>query len=91
MTALSLSSYSREQLTDVLRIMKTYRASLMQVGHHAKIVDPDAPHIPVVRVEVPSQALTDEIRTFATRAVVEFFHITPQSQDIIFIEKPDLV
>ena len=65
MSLATLSSYSREQLSDVLRILKAYKTGLVQIGHRAYLVDPKENLSIRVRVEYPVGALLEDIRSFA--------------------------
>lgn len=69
MTTASLSSYSREQLTDILRILKLYKTSLVQIGHRALLIDPQADQVLVVHVEYPTGAALSDIQKFAIKGL----------------------
>lgn len=42
-SSLDLTSYTLDELTDVLRVMKAYKTSLRQIGGRAKISDQKHP------------------------------------------------
>ena len=65
MSLATLSSYSREQLSDVLRILKAYKTGLVQIGHRAHLTDPQGIQSIRVRVEYPTGASIEDIRSFA--------------------------
>ena len=43
MSNINLASYSRETLEHLLRVAKSYRSGLKQIGKRAKLEDPNAP------------------------------------------------
>jgi hypothetical protein len=51
MNTFDLSSYSREQLQDTLRILKSYKIAQRQIGSRAILLDPKNPGSPLLRVE----------------------------------------
>jgi len=91
MSLATLSSYSREQLTDVLRILKAYKTGLVQIGHRAHLTDPQAPTVVRVRVEYPTGANTEDIRSFALSSMQAYFAIDTIPTDIVFVETPALI
>ena len=91
MTTATLSSYTRQQLSDVLRILKLYKTSLVQIGHRARLIDPKATNEVLVRVEYPSGALLADIRSFAVASLGKFFDIKKIPEDIVFVESPSLI
>ena len=91
MTTATLSSYTREQLSDVLRILKLYKTSLMQIGHRARLIDPKASNDVLVRVEYPSGALLADIRSFAVASLGKFYDNKKIPEDIVFVESPSLI
>ncbi len=91
MTTATLSSYSREQLSDVLRIIKLYKTSLVQIGHRARLIDPQIDNEVRVRVEYPSGASLEDIRSFAVASLGNFFDLKKIPKDISFVEIPSLI
>jgi hypothetical protein len=91
MTIATLSSYSREELSDVLRILKLYKTSLVQIGHRARLIDPKVTNEVSVRIEYPSGAALEDIRTFAVASLGKFFEIKKTPKDIVFVESPSLI
>ena len=87
----TLSSYSREQLSDVLRILKAYKTGLVQIGHRAYLADPKETMSVRVRVEYPVGASLEDIRSFAGVSVREHFAIETIPEDIVFVETPALI
>ena len=73
MALTTLTTYSREQLTDILRVLKLYKTGLVQIGHRAYLQDPKADIIVRVRVEYPKSVSLDEIRPFAVSHIVSDF------------------
>ena len=91
MSLATLSSYSREQLSDVLRILKAYKTGLVQIGHRAHLTDPLSATVVRVRVEYPTGASTEDIRSFAMSSMREYFGIEKIPEDIVFVETPALI
>ncbi len=91
MSLATLSSYSREQLSDVLRILKAYKTGLVQIGHRAHLADPLSDTVIRVRVEYPTGASTEDIRSFAMSSMREYFGIEKIPEDIVFVETPALI
>ncbi len=91
MSLAPLSSYSREQLTDVLRILKSYKTGLVQIGHRAYLVDPKETMSVRVRVEYPVGASLEDIRSFAGSSMREHFGLETIPEDIVFVETPALI
>ncbi len=91
MSLATLSSYSREQLSDVLRILKAYKTGLVQIGHRAYLVDPKENLSIRVRVEYPLGASLEYIRSFAERSMWVHFGIEKLPEDIVFVETPVLI
>ncbi|MBC7503444.1 hypothetical protein H7169_00535 [Candidatus Gracilibacteria bacterium] len=91
MSLATLSSYSREQLSDILRILKAYKTGLVQIGHRAYLVDPKETMSVRVRVEYPTGASTEDIRSFALSSMREHFGIIEIPEDIVFVETPALI
>ena len=87
----TLSSYSREQLTDILRVLKLYKTSLVQIGHRARLIDPKEDLSISVRVEYPTGASLEDIKSFAVAGLGEFFKIKKIPTDIVFVESPTLI
>ena len=87
----TLSSYSREQLSDVLRILKSYKTGLVQIGHRARLIDSKESEMVAVRVEYPVGALLLDIETFAIASLKEYFSLVRKSEDIVFVEAPSLI
>ena len=91
MSLATLSSYSREQLSDVLRILKAYKTGLVQIGHRAHLQDPKADIVVRVRVEYPRGVSLDEIRAFALSSIASSFWLDRVSDDIVFVESSSLI
>jgi hypothetical protein len=91
MSLATLSSYSREQLSDVLRILKAYKTGLVQIGHRAYLVDPKEAMSVRVRVEYPIGASLEDIRSFAGASMREHFGLEKVPEDIVFVETPALI
>ena len=91
MSLATLSSYSREQLSDILRILKAYKTGLVQIGHRAHLTDPLSATVVRVRVEYPTGASIEDIRSFAWASLREHFSIETIPTDIVFVEIPSLI
>lgn len=64
MSSLNLTAYSREQLEHLLKMMKSYRNWLKQIGKRAHLSDPDHP--------TPIQAVVEYNPTMETKDVTEY-------------------
>ncbi|NRH20710.1 hypothetical protein HOO68_01555 [Candidatus Gracilibacteria bacterium] len=91
MTTATLSTYSREQLSDILRILKLYKTSLVQIGHRARLIDPKNNPDVSVRIEYPTGAALEDIRSFAVAGLDQFFGIKKIPEDVVFAEVPSLI
>lgn len=91
MSTATLSSYSREQLSDILRILKLYKTSLVQIGHRARLIDPKSNPEISVRIEYPTGASLEDIKSFAVAGLGKFFGIKKIPEDIVFVEVPSLI
>lgn len=87
----SLSTYSREQLSDILRILKLYKTGLVQIGHRAQLQDPKENKGPHIRVEYPTGSSLDEIRSFSLESISQYFGIKKVPDDVVFSEKFSLI
>ncbi len=87
----TLSSYSREQLSEVLRILKAYKTGLVQIGHRARLIDSKESEVLAVRVEYPSGVSLVDIQAFAVGSLKEYFSLVKKSEDIVFVEVPSLI
>lgn len=89
--SLALSSYSREQLSDVLRILKLYKNGLVQIGRRAHLQDPKEKAVVRVRVEYPATAVLSDIQAFTAKQLSGLFGITKTPSDIVFVESSSLI
>jgi hypothetical protein len=89
--SLALSSYSREQLSDILRILKLYKNGLVQIGHRAYLQDPKEKAVVRVRVEYPVTANRSDIEIFVQGQISSLFGITKVPTDIVFAESSSLI
>jgi len=92
MTTPELSSYSREFLTDTLRVLRNYKNSLRQVGHRAVLSDPRVVTEMIPYVEY-APGIDDVLLKKYTEAFCEkYFSEYSGPQDAItFRENPGLV
>ncbi len=58
MTTLNLSTYSREQLEHILKMLKSYKNGLKQIGKRAVLIDPKNP--PKTRAVIEMHSGLDE-------------------------------
>jgi hypothetical protein len=89
--SLALSSYSREQLSSVLRILKLYKNGLVQIGRRAHLQDPKEKAALRVRVEYPATANRTDIEKFVQEQISSLFGINNIPTDIIFAESSSLI
>lgn len=69
----SLSSFSRESLTDVLRVLKDYKNTLRQVGKRAHITDRQHPIDLIPRVEYAPGLEKELIEKALPKALEKYF------------------
>lgn len=69
----NILSYSRDELSDVLRILKEYRTSLKQIGNRAVLSDSKHKSPKTFRIEHTSVASQDFVRDFASGAIRRYF------------------
>lgn len=89
-STLDLTSYSLEELTDVLRIMKGYRTSLRQIGAKAKLEDPKHPQAPTLSIEYAPGFSMDTVRSFAHATVSRYFPETAIDNTVSFVENKNI-
>jgi hypothetical protein len=89
--SLALSSYSREQLSDILRILKLYKNGLVQIGRRAHLQDPKEKAVVRVRVEYPTTANRSDIEKFVQGQLSSLFGIAKVPADIVFVESSSLI
>lgn len=68
-----LSSYSKEELYDVLRILKSYRSSLKQIGKRAKLKDDKQKIAKIFRIEYAGEMDKNFLENFSAYACGKFF------------------
>lgn len=51
MTAQLIEKYSKQELRDILRVLKDYRSSLKQIGKRAKLIEPGEQIFNIFRIE----------------------------------------
>lgn len=73
MNQINLSSYTPQELTDALRVLKSYSTSSKQIGRRAKLEDPKHPDAVVLRVEYAPDSDISFIRTFTEEILTRFF------------------
>lgn len=73
MSNIDLSSYSKEELIDVLRILKNYRTSLKQIGSRAEIIDFRNPKNKNFRIEYTSSSDKNFVEKFVDVACKKYF------------------
>lgn len=73
MSNIDLSSYSKEELRDVLRVLKDYRTSLKQIGLRSEFSDVKIPKKNFFTIEYTSSADFDFIKKFADSACKKYF------------------
>jgi hypothetical protein len=85
-STIELSSYSLEELTEALRVMKSYRTSLRQIGARAKLEDPKHQVAPSFSIEYAPGFTIDIVQSFARSAVSEYFPEALFDDNVTFIE-----
>jgi hypothetical protein len=73
MSTVNLSSYPRETLEHLLRMLKSYRASLKQIGKRAELIDPlDPPSLRAI-IEHHSSMEPEDAEKYAKAAIAFAF------------------
>lgn len=92
MTTHELSSYSREFLTDTLRVLRNYKNSLRQVGHRAVLSDPRITAELVPHVEYAPGIEDALLKKYTETFCKKYFSEYAGSQDAItFRKNPQLI
>ena len=73
MTTIDLSSYPRESLENILRIVKSYRNSLKQIGKRAHLFDPKNPPSIASIIEYASGMERDTVEKYAISCIKNLF------------------
>jgi hypothetical protein len=73
MKKLQLSSHSRDTLEAVLRIVKSYRNGLKQIGHRAKLLDPKSPPPIEVVIEYATGMTVESATSYAQKCIEILF------------------
>lgn len=89
-SSLDLTSYSLDELTDALRVMKSYKASLRQIGGRAKLQDQKHPVAPVLTIEYAPGFGLDTVTAFAKSAVLQYFPEAQFDDAVVFTENNKL-
>jgi hypothetical protein len=71
--ALDLSTYSKEELQGVLRILRGYRNARKQIGTRARIVDTRVIPEKLLVVELPNDKKSDDVQSLLEAVVAKFF------------------
>lgn len=77
----NILSCSRDELSDVLRILKEYRTSLKQIGNRAVLSDSKNKKAKTFRIEHTSTVSEDFVRQFSDAAIQKYF--PEASKDVI--------
>ena len=73
MVVTDFSQYSKEELTETLRLLKSYRAALKQVGNRATLIDSKNPKEKFFRIEYAPGISEDFLKNFAENACKTYF------------------
>ncbi|MBP6981147.1 hypothetical protein KBB25_00010 [Candidatus Gracilibacteria bacterium] len=85
-----LSDYSRSDLESTLKILKSYRLSLLQIGKHAKLVDPKNLPALQVRVEYAPSLEESVVKEYAYKCLLEAFPGLEHPSDLSCKENPQI-
>lgn len=86
MNSSDLSSYSLEELTEALRILKNYKVSLRQIGARAVLFDPKDPKPPHIRVEYAPGFEQTTVKAFTKASITKYFPEASLDDKTIFRE-----
>ncbi len=89
-SSLDLTSYSLDELTEALRVMKNYKTSLRQIGGRAKLQDQKHPEAPALTVQYAPGFALDTVTAFAKSAVREYFPEATFDDRVILVENTKL-
>lgn len=88
--SLSLSSYSRDTLEQVLHIAKLYKISLKQIGKRASLLDPhDLPEA-LARIEYAPGIEKKTLEKYAEACLAYSFPLYQSKNSPLFVENPAL-
>lgn len=73
MNSINLSSYSLTDLTEALRVLKSYTTSFKQIGNRARLEDGKNPEPLTIRVEYAPGSDEGFIREFSKNIFAQFF------------------
>lgn len=73
MSNTKLSSYSREELTDILRVLKDYRTSLKQIGNRSILSDSKEKKEKIFKIEHTKEISENFLQDFSEKAIKRFF------------------
>ncbi len=73
MSNIQLSSYSKEELENVLRVLKNYRASLKQIWNRSILSDSKEKKEKFFRIEHTKEISEDFLKKFSENVVKKFF------------------
>lgn len=76
---MNLSSYSKEELKDVLRILKDYRSVSMQIGKRAILSDQKQKEEKIFIIEHTEKIDKNALETFFNSACEKFFPEAPKN------------
>lgn len=89
MSHINLSSYSRETLEHLLKVVKSYRTGLKQIGKRAKLEDPNTPTPVRAFVEIHSGMDEKEGIRYA-QAVIQYAFPTYTWESPVVKVNPEL-
>ena len=91
MTQSLLTKYSRDELVQTLRILKTYKAALSQVGERALLIDTNSPSSLPLRVEYAQGFDLETVKKTAKEALSSYFHMEAFPENTSFVLSNTLV
>lgn len=90
MNTKDISHYSREELQDILRVLKTYKQSHRQIGARARIYDPKNPPEPELRVEYASGISQSLLEKILQSAIALHFPDIKDQSNVVYTENTHL-
>lgn len=86
-----INQYSREELEDLLIVLKNYKASLKQIGNRTKMLHPKSEQEKIFRIEHTENMNENFIHKFVDEIASKYFPEAPKDAQKIFIKNNNLI
>lgn len=91
MVTQNLNQYSREDLENVLIVLKDYRNSLKQIGKRSELSHPKHKQAKFFRVEHTAAISQEFLEKFFDEAVEKFFPDAPENTERRFVQNEKII